>query len=303
MVLDGLRDNRFGAPGVYSVHRCTHCGAEQTLPRPTSAEPRTFDARDDNIAADASGKAGGARYARFREWLFRSWIYRLWLRLDGDASFHLVRGRGRLLDCGCNEGRGLERYRANGFTAEGWELNRQAAAQARARGFTVHTEELVQFQPDALYDVIVLSDALGYSRDPRATLRDLGRILAPGGELWISLPNAASLFREVFGCDWINWHAPYRVMHFAPSVLRRLLADEGFLVRRLACVTPALWLTQSALVRLYGRPGKPTGRPRKPVLLAGWMLTLRGFFFPTLFFLNRALRGDCLIVRARKRGA
>jgi hypothetical protein len=30
MVLDGLFDGRFGAPGVFAMVECPHCGLEQT---------------------------------------------------------------------------------------------------------------------------------------------------------------------------------------------------------------------------------------------------------------------------------
>lgn len=298
-VLDGLSDYRTGAPEVYAIHRCQQCGAEQTLPR---LEPAAIQRlRRHRQPADRTA----ANTSRFRDWLSRGRLHRLWLRLDGDLSFQLVRGRGRLLAVGCPDSRSLERYRANGFAVEGWSDDRRAAAEMRAAGFTVHggdpTDDLAQFQPNTSYDVIVLANVLPWSRDPRATFREFNRCLAPGGELWISLPNNTSLFREMFGRYWTNWHVPFNAVHYAPNTLRYLLTESGFLVREMRCVTPALWLTQSILLALYSRPGKPTDRLDKPILLAGWMLVLRGFFFPTLFFLNRALRGDCLLVRARRR--
>lgn len=300
VVLPHLTDNRFGAPGRYSIARCRACVTEQTVPRPTAAELQRLYETYYNFGGGEMGSRGASRYARFREWLFGSALYRAWLRLDGDVSFHLRRGRGRLLDVGCNEGRGLEIYRRNGFDAEGLELNRVAAAEARARGFAVHGVTVDAFAPDRPFDVAVLSNVLEHAPDPRAMLRDLRRILNDGGELWLSLPNAASQFRHLFGREWINWHVPYHLTHFAPDGLRRLLVEEGFEVVACHCVTPALWLAQSALAAIHSRPGQPTRALRRPALVAGWMLALRGLFFPTIFLLNQAMRGDCLVLRARK---
>lgn len=297
-VLDGLRDPRSGAPDTYVIHRCKHCGAEQTLPRPA----RRAHSAD---ASDKRPDANKTAFGRLRDRLRRSRFYPLWLRLDGDVSFQRVRGRGRMLAVGCADSDVLARYRANGFHVEGCADDRLAVAAAHDAGFTVHAGDMIadpsRFEPDAPYDVIVLANVLPLSRDPRALLRELNRCLAPGGEFWISLPNSASLFREMFGRYWINWQVPFHAVHYAPNTLRHLLTESGFLVRDMICVTPALWLTQSILVGLYSWPDKPTDRLDKPTLLAGWMLVLRGFFFPTLFFLNRALRGDCLMVRARRR--
>ncbi|MFN4281738.1 MAG: class I SAM-dependent methyltransferase [Alphaproteobacteria bacterium] len=298
--LEGLTDNRFAAPGVYAIARCESCGQEQTVPRPNGEQLRELYETHYNFGGGQMGSRGGSRYVRMRERLFASWLYRLWLRLDGDVSFHLVPGQGRLVDVGCNEGRGLERYRANGFAAEGLELNRVAAEEARARGFVVHTAMLEDFAPERPFAVAVLSNVLEHTPDPRATLRDLRRILTPGGEVWISLPNGASMFRDLFGRDWINWHVPYHLSHFTPGSLERLLAEEGFALTHRHCVTPALWLAQSIVAAIYARPGTPTRQLRSLPLVAGLMLLARGLFFPALFLLNRAMRGDCLVVRARK---
>jgi len=67
------------------------------------------------------------------------------MALDGDISFHSRRGQGRLLDVGCNKGRGLLIYQHNGFSPEGLELNEKAAQDARKAGFTVHTQTLEEF--------------------------------------------------------------------------------------------------------------------------------------------------------------
>ena len=36
-VLDNVTDTRFGVPGRFAIARCTRCGLEQTLPRPSQA--------------------------------------------------------------------------------------------------------------------------------------------------------------------------------------------------------------------------------------------------------------------------
>ena len=56
------------------------------------------------------GGEAGTAYTGWRERLFASPLYRWFLRIDGDVSFHNQRGVGRLLDIGCNEGRGLSLY-------------------------------------------------------------------------------------------------------------------------------------------------------------------------------------------------
>ena len=130
----GLFDDRFGAPGTYAILQCANCGLEQTWPRPSEGELKELYERFYN-----AGVKPDSAYRGLRERFLASGLYRLWLRWDGDMSFHGRRGAGRLLDVGCNEGRGLSLYADNGFQVEGLELNEAAAALARQRGFRVHT--------------------------------------------------------------------------------------------------------------------------------------------------------------------
>ncbi len=248
-VLSSLVDNRFGAPGEYAICECAICGLLQTEPRP---DPDTLHGLYERYYNFGGREPGG--YATFREKLYGSWLYRLWLRLDGDITFALRKGSGRLLDIGCNEGRGLQRFRENGFEPVGLETNRVAAAAARGRGFTVTMELIEDFMPDEPFDVAVLTNVLEHSLDPRDMLRNIHRILRRNGELWITLPNADSAFRNFFGKSWINWHVPYHITHFAPSTLGRLLTEAGFEISVQRTVSPALWIAQSALTAIYARP-------------------------------------------------
>ena len=294
-VLDRMYDNRFGAPGSWEIRRCTACGLEQTAPLPSAAELKALYEKHYNFGGEC-----GTAYTDRRERFVQSPLYRLLLRLDGDISFHAERGHGRLIDIGCNEGRGLALYRRNGFTPEGLELNSRAAAAARTRGFAVHEIDLADFRPAEPFARVVLSNVLEHALDPRAMLRDVRRLLAPGGEAWISLPNSRSWLRTLFGRDWINWHVPFHITHFSPARLVDLLAETGFAIVSVREITPALWVAQSTLAWAFaGRADQPR-RLRSTVLIGALMLIARGLLFPLLWLGNRLGRGDCLVVKARR---
>lgn len=298
-VLRRLEDTRFGAKGAYDIAACEKCGLEQTVPRP-SAEA---------LAAlyEAHYNFGGSRpdsaYSRLRQALFNSVFYRLWLAIDGDISFHGVRAKRpgqRLLDIGCNEGRGLALYRGNGFEVEGIELNRVAAEEARKRGFTVHGEGPENHRPERPYDVVVLSNVLEHALDPRRMLAHIGRLLAAGGALWVSCPNSESWLRRLFGRHWINWHVPYHISHFSAATLKALLDETGFKAEETRHATPALWVAQSVIAALFAKPGQATTALRRPWLVIALMIEARGLLFPLLWLANRLGRGDCLVIKARK---
>ncbi|MFM2129204.1 MAG: hypothetical protein RL477_750 [Pseudomonadota bacterium] len=293
-VLSAVFDNRFGAPGTCAIVRCADCEQLQTAPRLTEAELAGTYETYYNYGS------GATAYARFRERLVRSWLYRLWLAIDGDITFQTVKGAGRLLDVGCNEGRGLEQFRRNGFDAEGQEINHKAADMARARGFAVATEPLSRLRADHAFDVVVLSNVLEHASDPRAMLTDVARLLRRGGEVWITLPNARSVWRGVFGRQWINWHVPYHITHFDIGTLGRLLGQSGFAVATARNETPALWIAQSVIAALFARPGRPCRQMRSIFIVAPLIAAVRLLMFPVLWWFNRRGRGDALVVHARK---
>jgi 2-polyprenyl-3-methyl-5-hydroxy-6-metoxy-1,4-benzoquinol methylase len=294
-VLEGVRDTRFGVPGTWSIRECRRCGLEQTHPLPSASELKALYESHYNFPSLSAASAQA--YADRRERFLMSPLYQLMLAVDGDISFHGVRGGGRLLDVGCNEGRGLTLYRRNGFDAEGLELNSVAAATARARGFVVHEVLLQDFRPERPYDRVVLSNVLEHALDPRQMLGDVHRLLKPGGEVWISLPNGHSWLRRLFGRAWINWHVPFHITHFSADRLRRLLAECGFTIVEERQITPALWVAQSVIAWAF--PGR-IEKLRSTVPVAAIMLIARGLLFPLLWLGNRLGAGDCLVVRARR---
>lgn len=295
-VLDGVFDTRFGIDAIFRIARCGTCGLEQTLPRPAPAALDGYYAAHYNFGGES-----GTTYTRLRARFLASGVYRLWLALDGDISFHARPGRGRLIDIGCNEGRGLSLYAGNGFAAvEGLETNPVAAAAARRRGFVVHGEALAGFRPAAPYDVAVLSNVLEHALDPAEMLRQVRRILTPDGEVWISCPNAASWLRRLFGRRWINWHAPFHIVHFTDATLSKTLEAGGFDSVARDQATPALWVAHSILAGLTARRGEPTRSLRKPLLVMLLMALARGVMFPLLWLGNRTGHGDCLLRVARR---
>ena len=292
--VSGLFDTRFGINGTYEVGRCRNCGLEQMFPVPAPAELKSLYESYYNFGGEK-----GTLYTNLREWFYSSFFYRIWIHLDGDLSFHGRTGTGRLLDIGCNEGRGLKIYARNGFQVEGLELNETAAAVARETGFTVHACDLRHFKSSALYDVVVLSNVLEHLPDPRQMLLDVRRNLRPGGQVWISCPNSQSWLRRVFGSSWINWHVPFHISQFSIQTLRSLLSEAGFRIIETRQVTPALWVSASLIAKLFAKRGRTTKELRNSVLMLGLLMVSRFVFFPILWLGNRWGRGDCLLISAK----
>lgn len=294
-ILPTVNDTRFGIEHYYQIQKCANCGLEQTAPLPSQADLNELYEQFYNFSGERN-----TRYTRIRAWFINSFIYKIWLAIDGDISFHRMSGSGSLLDVGCNEGRGLEFYQSHGFSSEGLELNGKAAEVARSKGFIVYGSTLESFSTEKKYDVVVLSNVLEHSLNPRDMLQHIHRILNANGQVWISCPNSRSWLRSAFGCYWINWHVPFHIVHFSPDTLQELLKVSQFEVIKMRQETPALWVAHSIIARLFAKPGQPTKQLRSAVLVAALILLIRGLFFPLLWLGNLSKRGDCLVVVARK---
>lgn len=297
LTVESIYDTRFGIEGELDVFECARCGVESTLPAPGVDELKALYEKHYNFEQDANS---GSRYKSIRQLLYSSFVYKIWMALDGDISFHSRKGSGRLLDVGCNEGRGLEIMRANGYTCYGLELNSVAAEVARTKGFQIESEMIENHQPGEPYDVVVLSNVIEHSTDPGGMLDDIHRVLNPGGEVWLSVPNSRSIFRSIFRKRWINWHPPFHLFHFSPHTLSRMLVDHGFRISHARTRTPAIWITQSVISSVFSKQGTITGQLRNPVLVGLILLVARFVLFPLLFVVNRFGRGDSLIVVASK---
>jgi SAM-dependent methyltransferase len=293
--VSGVFDTRFGLRDQYKIGICSSCGLEQTFPVPSDLDLRRLYENYYNYGG-SSLKVFSGLYVKLRSLFQKSFIWSFWLKIDGDISFHLFKGRGLLLDIGCNEGRGLDFYKANGFSAEGLELNRNAAELARERGFIVHEDSLDSFNPVRSYDVVILSNVLEHSTDPRKMLLRARALLVDEGMLLISCPNAKSIFRLIFGKYWINWHVPFHITHFTEDSLKKLINECGFNIIKLSNESPSLWLTHSILSKIFSRRGVATQQLRSVGYVCSLMLAIRFTLFPLLWIFNQLGRGDCLIL-------
>ena len=112
--------------------------------------------------------------------------------------------RARILDAGCGSGRNMVELARRGEVT-GVEISPTSAELARAR----HVGEVVEgsvmempFAPDS-FDLAVCLDVVEHLPDDRGALRELRRVLAPGGALLVTVPAYQWLWS---GHDKINQH-------------------------------------------------------------------------------------------------
>ncbi|MDQ3721275.1 MAG: class I SAM-dependent methyltransferase [Actinomycetota bacterium] len=174
--------------------------------------------------------AGGEEAARERDWL-REQMY-----ADISAELTDAGSAKNVLDVGCGQGELLQWLTEQGFEPHGIEPSDEAAALARDRGLDARTatleDLLAESNPPPTFDAILLLNVLEHVPDAPAMLRGIGRLLEPGGLLYIRVPNDFNPLQlaaqDKLGADpwWIA--VPDHVNYFSVDSLVSVCARLGF---------------------------------------------------------------------------
>ncbi len=214
-------------PGLY-VEYATH---ERRAPKPLSRSKRLKLARKDAVLASWFG------YRHHTPSWAGSWAGRLLGLLPGTRAAALrsvnwlcgPQGSGRLLDVGCGNGDLLGVMARVGWQVQGVEFDPVAAEVARKAGHDVLCGSLESAHyPDGHFEAVILSHVIEHLPDPRATLAECFRVLAPGGQIVLTTPNLDSHGHRRFGAAWRGLEVPRHLVLFTPRALSELVAEIGF---------------------------------------------------------------------------
>jgi SAM-dependent methyltransferase len=156
----------------------------------------------------------------------------------------LTKKRGRLLDIGAGRGEMLAAALESGWEAVGIEPSESFADYAEKHtGAEVRRQPIEQcgFESES-FDAVILGAVLEHLYNPNETIREIARVLRPGGVLFVDVPNEdglyfriGNLYQKLRGRDWVVNIAPtfepFHVFGFGPKSLRALLSKHGLRVR------------------------------------------------------------------------
>ena len=159
-------------------------------------------------------------------------------------------GRGRLLEIGAFMGIFLDQIRSDGWDVTGLEPFSFFAKYAREKLQLNIIEDILPNAnlPDAAFEAVVMLHVIEHVPNPAETIREIRRILKPGGMLVIETPRFDSLMFKLLGrrersISNCNGH----VYFFTVASLTRLLERNGFRV----CQTDLVGRTLTADRLLY----------------------------------------------------
>lgn len=161
---------------------------------------------------------------------------------EGDGSSHEVILRmlggvpaSRVLDVGCSAGYFAQRARALGHHVTGVDVVEIPGVQDRTDHFVkASLEDGIPGEAGEGFDVVVAADVIEHLSRPAAVLRDMCRVLRPGGQVLLSVPNFAHWYPRfrvaagAFGYDRRGILDETHLRFFTRATLRRLVRASGF---------------------------------------------------------------------------
>ena len=157
----------------------------------------------------------------------------------GWIARHLPAGA-TVLDVGCGAGLAAEALARRGHSVTGIDLAAEALAAARhhaeASGLSIsylQAETAALVAQGRTFGAVTALEVIEHVTDPAAFMRDLGRLVTPGGQVFVSTLNrtARSLVVAKFGAEYVLRLLP-RGTHswrrfVTPAELARLARDAG----------------------------------------------------------------------------
>jgi SAM-dependent methyltransferase len=200
----------------------------------------------------------------------RHWWYRGRRKvLDGILAGLGLPANARILDAGCGSGRNMVEL-AHFGTVTGVELSQTSVALARARdvGEVIAGSALEMPFADDSFDLAVTLDVIEHLEDDLAALRELRRVVAPGGALLVTVPAYQWLWS---GHDEINHHH----RRYTRRSLQRVAQPAGWMQLRTTYFN-SLLLPVAIMLRVLERVNTKTTESSLdlwvPPAPANWLL-------------------------------
>ena len=139
--------------------------------------------------------------------------------------------KGTLLDIGCGYGFFLDLARQNGWQVCGVEPCAHARAYAASRSLEVDPGDIfARAYKNDTFDVVTLFYVLEHLRYPLKYLKEINRILKPGGLVLVRVPHTTPIvkFLKIMGIPNKLYDTPSHLSDFSPRTIALALEKTGF---------------------------------------------------------------------------
>lgn len=139
----------------------------------------------------------------------------------------------RVLDIGCATGLLLNDLQNEGWTPYGVEICEASARYGREHfnlNIQMKTLEECHFQEN-YFDIVHFSHLIEHVPSPSNLLKEVNRILKPGGYAIITTPNFDGLFAKIYKDKWRSAIAQHLYL-FTKKTLSQLIVNNGFTIKK-----------------------------------------------------------------------
>lgn len=301
-VHSGMFDRMFKAPGVWEMSKCQNavCGMMWLNPMPNDDElwkiyveyythgsegKYTFDfiRKIENNYYEI--QYGYKNLIKSVPKFFGSLLYLLPTE-RAELNFRVLGLEalpgGKVLDIGCGNGHLIKRLAKMGWEVEGMDFDPKAVEYCKSQGLNAKAGDFFDLNyPSNYYDAVTLSHVIEHVPDPLKTLKEIHRILKPGGRVHMATPNSYSwMYKELFHGDWLSLHPPAHIHIFNVDNLSRVVKDAGF---ELGVATSTIrndnWVyAVSHMLKKNNRFAFGQEKPSKALIIKGKLMQLWGWF-------------------------
>jgi len=142
---------------------------------------------------------------------------------------------GKLLDIGCGTGDFLAVANNVGWETVGYEPNEKARSLAQKKDVALVAE--ISDLADASFDVITMWHVLEHVPDVEAQIKELRRLVKPGGTIVIAVPNFKSYDAKYYKNFWAAYDVPRHLWHFSKTAIRKLFEEQALFLEEVKPMT------------------------------------------------------------------
>ena len=204
---------------VFNIVSCETCGFTFTNPRPSEKTlPEYYKTK--MYISHTNSKKG----------VF-NWAYQTARRIAIKKKTSLLKkfySSGSVLDIGCGTGEFLNACKQKGFNPFGIEPSKLARSQA-IKNYSLRITEKTNLSqyPKNKFELITMWHVFEHISEIKNTVKELERILKPGGKVFVAVPNHKSWDANYYKEYWAAWDVPIHLWHFSKKTITSLFKKYG----------------------------------------------------------------------------
>lgn len=211
----------------FEILHCKSCNARFTQNIPDINEIGAYYKSEEYISHTNSGKG-------IINSLYKAVRVRTLKQKAGLVKKYTGLRSGSLLDVGCGTGSFLKTMQQKGWEVLGLEPDADARNIAfKNNGIRAKPSHELFSLLEHDFNAITLWHVLEHVHPLHEYIVQMRNLLAPGGVIFIAVPNFTSKDARVYGKYWAGYDVPRHLYHFSPKAMEMLLKQHGLKIEKM----------------------------------------------------------------------